>query len=268
MRTLLVATLAALLAGCNNKSDKSSSDAVEVDPVVHQEKDDSSRPRSGRNSTADNGGTGIARADEDGTAPRRPAAHSRVQKIIDKYVETGVDGVVDVMVGKDGRINKVIVVGAEPIRTTLGAADGLLTARRQARLTAAGKFRQFIKEKVTMSEKTENERIIKLEGKGDSLKEEGKKIEKFTEKYETISEGMVRGLQTLGYKTVSLNKKEKIYVVVMGWDHKTSELTKKLDKELESDDTGDDGTPGSAQERRKLKDQSGVAPGAKDFFDK
>ncbi len=194
---------------------------------------------------------------------------SKLDKIVDDYVNSGVDGVVDVRTGKDGRITKVVILGAARISTVLGAADGLQTARNEARLRAAGKFRQFVQEKVSMVETAKSERIVTLEGKENSLTETGKKISKNTEEYKTSSEGMVRALQVLGYRMVSLNKKEKMYVMVVGWDHKTSDLAKKLAGGLDRDGAGDDAKDGkdSAGEKRKLKDQNGVTPAAKRFLE-
>jgi hypothetical protein len=220
-----------------------------------------------------------ARAGDDGRGDKDAA--SPVDKIIEQYADSGVDGVVDVITNKQNEIEKVVIVGAARLSTVLGAADGLLEARREARLAAAGKFRQWLKEKVTIYEKSESERILVLEGKtgeGDeSLKESGKKISKNTTKYESYAEGAVRGLQVLGYKTISPNKKEKIYVVVMGFDATTLDATKKLANDLDSDTPkngrgGQQGDAGSdkddTKEKRKLDDQQGVSPGAKKFFEK
>jgi hypothetical protein len=170
------------------------------------------------------------------------------------------------------KVSKVVIVSAVPITTVLGAADGLMTARREARLRAAGKFRQFLKEKVNIEEKSESERIVKLESeKGSDLTESGKKISKFSDKYQTVSEGMVKGLQTLGYKTVSLNPKEKVYVMVCGWDAATSKavdnLANELDKDMDKKDSQSKGTE-SPEERRKLDDQHAVTPAGSKFFDK
>jgi hypothetical protein len=86
---------------------------------------------------------------------------------------------------------------------------------------------------------------------------------------------MVKGLQTLGYKTVSLNPKEKIYVMVCGWDAATSKavdnLANELDKDMDKKDSKKDGQSKSTEspaERRKLDDQHAVTPAGSKFFDK
>ena len=198
-------------------------------------------------------------------------SHPSIDKIISDYADSGIDGVVDIVKNKQGEITKMVVVGAAKITTVLGAADGLQTARNEARLRAVGKFRQFLEEKVSVTETSESERTIKLEGDGNDLSESGKKISKNTEKYKTFSEGMVRGMQMLGYKTVKLNEKEKMYVVVLGWSKDLAAKTRALANELDKPRT-----PGTqpaavsaadADERRKLQDHSGVLPAAKGFFD-
>jgi len=214
-------------------------------------------------------------------APAQPAAavdgpvvgdsHPSIDKIVSDYADSGVDGVVDLVKNPQGEITKIVVVGAAKITTVLGAADGLQTARNEARLRAVGKFRQFLEEKVSVTETTETERTIKLQGDGADLAESGKKISKNTEKYKTFSEGMVRGMQLLGYKTVKLNEKERMYVVVLGWSKDLAAKTRSLADDLDRPRTA--GTkPGAvagadADERRKLEDKGGVLPAAKGFFD-
>ena len=273
MRPLCL-TLVCLLISCGGNSSPAPEKATVVEPLVKSAPatEPASPPPAKLDPAVKPAAESVAAASQD----PRPAtdaapAKSPIDQIIDKYADSGVDGVVDVQTDKNGVINRVVIVGASPISTVLGAADGLLTARRDARLRAAGKFRQFLKEKVSIEEKSETERVVKLESKqGSDLTESGQKISKNTEKYSTVSEGMVRGLQILGFKTVSLNAKEKIYVMVCGWDSATSNAVKGLDKELESDEPkgGADGQPGTPGERRELKDQSKTAPGAEGFFKK
>jgi hypothetical protein len=290
MRCFFACALVGMLVGCTDAvSKKTDEHAKSLDPVVRQTpaaSDSAAKPASGNateapmgNKPAGGGGgestTGgdsmVAQRNNDAAGNQATAAsapRSPLDRIIDKYVDSGIDGVVDVTTDSNGGITKVVIVGAAPISTVLGAADGLLTARREARLRAAGKFRQFLKEKVSIEEKTETERVVKLETgeKGGDLTESGKKISKNTEKYQTVSEGMVKGLQVLGYKTVSLNPKEKVYVMICGWDAATSKAVSGLAKDLDSDDAtgGDKGA--DSKERRTLPDQQGVAPGADKFF--
>jgi hypothetical protein len=272
MRFLCSVALVGLLAGCNNDREVANDRAKTVDPVVKTTPataEPTAKPAAAPASQVAAAGSTNEQATAESPADK---PKTELDRIIDKYADTGVDGVVDVMTDKSGAINKVVIVGVAPISTVLGAADGLLTARREARLRAAGKFRQFLKEKVSIEEKTETERVVKLESKqGSDLTESGQKVSKNSEKYQTISEGMVRGLQTLGYKVVSLNKKEKVYVMVCGWDTATSNATKGLAKDLDSDEVGGgkgSGDAGSPAERRELKDEQKTTPGAEKFFKK
>jgi hypothetical protein len=269
--------LVCVLAGCAKENNGGDDRAKAVDPVL---KSSSGQAPAGGGATRTAAYSGAkdppspqpaAGASTASTsAPNTPP--SPIEVIINKYVDSGVDGVVDVRTDKSGAVSKVVIVSAVPITTVLGAADGLMTARREARLRAAGKFRQFLKEKVNIEEKSESERIVKLESeKGSDLTESGKKISKFSDKYQTVSEGMVKGLQTLGYKTVSLNPKEKVYVMVCGWDAATSKavdnLANELDKDMDKKDSQSKGTE-SPEERRKLDDQHAVTPAGSKFFDK
>jgi hypothetical protein len=272
---VFAAALIGLMAGCNHSPEAGDQQAKAVDPVMKQSgaadpaANAASASAARAAQPASNTQEQVARANPEATAPAA-GPKSELDLVIDKFVDTGVDGVVDTTTDKNGAITKVVVVGAAPISTVLGAADGLLTARKEARLRAAGKFRQFLQEKVSIEEGTETERVVKLESKaGSDLTESGKKISKNTEKYKTVSEGMVRGLQVLGYKTVSLNKKEKVYVMVCGWDSATSKAASGLAKELDADDgTPSGGTSESNEERRKLHDDQKVTPAGKKFFDK
>jgi hypothetical protein len=74
-----------------------------------------------------------------------------------------------------------------------------------------------------------------------------------------------------GFKTVSLNDKERMFVIVMGWSKDLAAKTRALANALDTPRT-----PGTqpaavsgadADERRRLGEQSGTLPGAKGFFD-
>ena len=277
MRSLCVVGLVIFLVGCAKVDDKSDGHARVAEPVLKAESPSPAAPapspvaHSASYTPSDPQAAGQgSKSGSAATSPASSSPASPVEAIINKYVDSGVDGVVDVRTDKNGAITRVVIIGATPISTVLGAGDGLLTARREARLRAAGKFRQFLKEKVSIEEKSETERIVKLENKkGNDLNESGKKISKFSDKYETVSEGMVKGLQTLGYKTVSLNNKEKVYVMVCGWDAETSKAAGNLADELDKDmDAKGSKGDGSLEERRKLKDQEGVTPAGSKFFGK
>jgi hypothetical protein len=196
----------------------------------------------------------------------------RIAKVMSTYAEQGA-GVVDYKTDKRGRLTQVVVVGDARISTVLGATEGLDNARSEARLKAAGKFRQWLTEHVRIYEGTQKETLLVLEGKEgekDSLQESGKQIKKGTQKFESCAAGTVRGLTLLHREVQSPNKKEKVLVLVMGWDADISDATKHVNKDLEDD------TPTSAKgeaedslkEKKKIEDSKKTSPAAKKFLDK
>lgn len=155
-----------------------------------------------------------------------------VEKALSKIAQIG-PGVHGIKKDHKGRITSCMVVGQARISTVLGKTKGLQTARQQARLAASAEFVKWLKEKVSVHSKSEEETILYLEGSKDNdeeaLKESGKAVEKNSEKMESISEGLVRGLQMLH---VEVNSDEKTYTIVMGWSAETAKATKKVSEDL------------------------------------
>jgi hypothetical protein len=152
-----------------------------------------------------------------------------VAKAMSKIAKLG-PGVHAVRKDDRGRIKTCVLVGQARISTALGKAKGLETARTRARLAAAAEFRKWLKEKVTVYEKSESETITLIEGAegGDKevLKESGKAVEKTTTRYETVAAGLVKGLQVLH---VEVSGDDKLYTVVLGWDAATAKAIGKAD---------------------------------------
>jgi hypothetical protein len=146
-------------------------------------------------------------------------------------------GVSNVKKDGKGRIRSCVVVGQSRISTVLGRPKGLETARQRASLDAKAQFVKWLKEKVSVCEKNEDHTITLIEGKeGDekgSLKETGKAIESTSKKMQAVAEGLVRGMQNLH---VEVSDKDKTYTVVMGWDSKSANATRKARKDLNSDE--------------------------------
>ena len=111
------------------------------------------------------------------------------------------------------------------------------------------------------------------EGEKDSLEEAGKQIKKDAQKFQSIAEGTVRGLTQLHQEIQSPNKKEKVLVLVMGWDADLSDAIKKVGKDLEGDtpapkgDSKGDGED-PLKEKKKIEDSKKTSPAAKKFLDK
>ena len=156
--------------------------------------------------------------------------------------------------------------------TALGKAKGLEVARDRAALSAKAEFVKWLKERVSVYSKTEDETILFLEGSeqndADTLKESGKSVEKTGKKIETIAEGLVRGLQVIH---TEVTDKDKMLTVVYGWDAKTAEASKKVRKDLNSDDKSSgtkegDSAKKSGPKDKKIEDKKMTSEDAKKFL--
>jgi hypothetical protein len=190
-----------------------------------------------------------------------------VNKKLAKLVDLG-PGVHKVKTNKRGEITSCVVIGQARISTVLGKTKGVMTARTQARLAAVAEFRKWLKENVSVYEKSENEAIMVLEGKEgageDSLKEAGKAVEKTSTRYESFAQGVVRGMQIVH---VDVNAEDKQLTLVLGWDRATSEATKKVASDLEDDTPGGKGgTPGKKTDKT-IKTKKSTSDEAKKFID-
>jgi hypothetical protein len=177
-----------------------------------------------------------------------------VARAMSKIAQLG-PGVYAVKKDDQGRIKTCVVVGEARISTVLGKAQGLETARTRARLAAAAEFRKWLNEKGTVYEKCEAETITLIEGTAggdkDVLKKSGKAVEKTTTRYETVAEGLVKGLQVLH---VEVSGDDKTYTVVLGWDAETAKAAGTVD--------GDGKKAGD----RKLDSKSATSDDARKFI--
>lgn len=164
------------------------------------------------------------------------------------------------------------MVGQSRISTVLGKTKGLETARERARITASGEFIRWLKEKVSVHVKTEDETILFLEGSEDNdkdaLHESGKAVEKTSKKMESIAEGLVRGLQILH---VEVSDKDRTYTIVMGWDANTAKATQGV-KTINDSGSEPPGSGSSTTDKpkktidKKIEDKKVTSPDAKKFL--
>lgn len=180
---------------------------------------------------------------------------------------------------KKGRITACVVVGQARISTVLGKAKGTENARDKANLACSAEFVKWLKEEVSVYQSNDEETVILLEGEegGDdeSLKESAKSVEKSGKKMESLSKGLVRGLQLL-HKEVDGDGKT--YTVVKGWKADTAEGVKKVAADLASDkselsDSRDKKSTGEAGGKKKKLDKdiessSATSDDAAEFFPK
>ena len=146
-------------------------------------------------------------------------------------------GVHSIQKDKKGHITACVVVGQARISTVLGKAKGIENARDKAKLTCSAEFVKWLKEEVSVYQSNDEETVTLLEGNegGDdeSLKESAKSVEKSGKKMESLSKGIVRGLQLLHDE---VDGDGKTYTVIKGWKADTAEGVKKVSADLASDE--------------------------------
>lgn len=162
-------------------------------------------------------------------APERPADNEAkmpadaeapadtVAMLVDDYVDTGIDGVVDLTSDEDGQIQKIVVVSAIPLGAGLGENEDYTRTRRQAVLRAANLFRAFLKDRVDIHESEAREHTLVLENQDDP-KDDKTRVAKDSKRYEPAADDVVRGLRVLGFRTPTLNGGESEFVLVCEWN--------------------------------------------------
>lgn len=193
-----------------------------------------------------------------------PSLEDRMAQVI--ALGPGVHGV---QKNKDGRITSLVVVGQARISTVLGKSKGLELARSKADLACSAEFVQWLKAEITVYESSDEEAIILSEGDGDSAKESGKSVEKSSTKMESLSKGLVRGLQVL-HKNV--DGEGQTYTVVKGWKADSVDGVKRVAAELAFDAPKADPADGKktvkprAPSDNQIKNDSATSEDAADFF--
>jgi len=207
------------------------------------------------------------------TAQADDAEDAKVEKEMSKIAQLG-QGVHNIRENKQGRIESCIIVGQSRISTVLGKAKGMEIARQKVKLAAKSELVEFLKSKVSPYMSEEGETILLLEGSKDRdakvEKQSGKAVEKSNSKMESIAEGMVRGIQILH---TEVNGKDETLTIVYGWDAKTSEATKKVRKDLDSDEKETDSTKTDAikgdpksKTDKGIEDRKATSKDAKKFL--
>lgn len=195
-----------------------------------------------------------------------PARADDTEKAMAKIATLG-PGVHAIKTDKKGRIVSCVVVGQARISTVLGKSKGLQVARDKARLDASAQYAKWLNEHVSVFESSEDETILFLEGNEENdkaaMKEAGKSVEKQSKKMQSISQGLVRGLQVLHAQQTG---DDKTYTIVMGWDAKTAAKIKGI---AETDDAKPDDEPAKKPKSKKpdqIEDKSVTSPDAKKFL--
>jgi hypothetical protein len=209
--------------------------------------------------------TAAVRAEEG----KKPKKDDDADKVVSKLIQLG-SGVHKVKTDDQGRIQSCVIVGQSRISTALGKAKGLEVARQRAQLSASAEFVKWLKEKVEVHQKSEDETILFIEGSEgndkDALRESGKAVEKTTQKIEVTAKGLARGFQVLG---TDVSDEDKTYTVVIGWSAKAAAGTKKVSKELEDDGDAKDKEPGKddGDPKKQIKKKRVISDDIKKFID-
>lgn len=201
-----------------------------------------------------------ARADDD-----------EVAKALSKVAQLGSGPPQAIKKDAKGRITSCVVVGQARVSTVLGKAKGVELARQKAELDAKANFVRWLKEKVSVRQKTEDKATLFLKGSEDNdqetLKESGEAVESSSTRMEAVAEGLVRGFQVLH---VEVSDKDKTYTVVMGWSADTARAAGQLRKGAAlGDGEGKPGgapRPGGAKTDKKIEDKKVTSGDAKKFF--
>ena len=204
----------------------------------------------------------------DGEVPTKAAASE--DDPFAKFVKLG-PGVHAIKKDKKGKISSCIIVGQVRISTTLGKEKGLELARDKASLAIAAEFVKWLKEEVSVYQGREEENIILMEGSEEpdkeTFKETGKAIEKSSTKIESISKGLVRGLQLL-HKDIS--EDGKTLTLIKGWKSDMVEATKKVAADSKSDEPAKPATGKEITGKKKIdktiKGEKVTSDAAKEFL--
>ena len=218
------------------------------------------------------GAAASARGEETKT---KAAQEPTVEEMMAKFVKLG-PGVYAVEKDKKGRILSCIVVGQSRISTVLGKGKGLEVARQKADLDSSAQFVKWLKEEVTVKLSSDEETVVLMEGTEgdakDSTTESGKSVDRNSKKMESVSKGLVRGLQII-YKDV--NRDGKNYTLVKGWKADNANGVKRLQAELASDQpnsrSGQKGAqqrPNAKAEDKRIDNDSAASDDAADYLKK
>jgi hypothetical protein len=146
-------------------------------------------------------------------------------------------GVHEIQKNKNGQIISCVIVGQARISTVLGASKGIQTARQKAELATSGEFVKWLNEKVNVTQSSDEETIILTEGSENNgaelIKESGKSIEKNSVKMQSISGGLVKGLEVL-YSEIDADGKT--YTIIKGWNLRNSKAVDKVKANIENND--------------------------------
>ena len=136
-------------------------------------------------------------------------------------------GVHKVKKTEDGHFRSCVVVGQARISTALGAAKGMMTAQRNAKLDAESAFVTWLKANTKSVEQSGDKTEFVLKGDETGHSESASSTETSSSLVQTSAEGAIRGLSLIG-KDVS----GEILTLVYGWKPDYAEITREVEAEM------------------------------------
>jgi hypothetical protein len=138
------------------------------------------------------------------------------------------EGVTNEEFNDKGELISCLICGKAEISTVLGKTRGVQRARDMAEIRAKAAFQKYLQEKVSVENNaSEDEVIIKKgseESGKDSLKEEGTLVQKNSNKFKVMAEGLSRGLKVVYFDQ---NGEDKEYSVVLRYTKRSADAAEK-----------------------------------------
>lgn len=184
---------------------------------------------------------------------------------IQKLVKLGT-GVHKVKCDKKGRIKTCVIVASSRISTVLGNTKGIAIAQKRAALAAKAEFVKWLKVDIEIRENSEDESTLFIEGSEENdelaLRESGKSLEKTTETINSISKGLISGLELI-HKQVNSDDKE--LILVYGWSAETAAAIREMEKNKNQSSSKKKEKRLSG--KKNIKDKSVTSDNAKKFLE-
>jgi hypothetical protein len=204
---------------------------------------------------------------------KKDADDDPATKVIKELILLG-GGVQPILYGKDGSIETMLIVGSSSIPRSLSGSKGKQLAMKRARVETIKHFLRFLSEEASLYETQEDEFIVATEGSAvdDELSESesSKVISKGTEKFESTSKGLARGMERIGVK---LDAEGRTMYLAYGWSKENDAAAEKLSQRGKggSSKAGSGGLGGSAKPGaggNDLEDEEVISSRANKFFKK
>jgi len=204
---------------------------------------------------------------------KKDANDDPATKVIKELISLG-GGVEPILIGKNGEIESMLIVGSSSIPRSLSGSKGKQLALKRARVEMIKHFIRFLSEEASLYETQEDEFIVATEGSAvdDELSESesSKVISKGTEKFESTSRGFARGMERIGLK---LDAEGRTIYLAYGWSKENDAAAEKLSQRGKdgSSKTGS-GRPGGSSKPgaggNDLEDEEVISSRASKFFKK